>query len=711
MATTFELTKANVKKISCIADGVTYDLKKVVDTSGNVLWKKLKDMPPLSFVWYGTSRSDRYNEPDFGVNISGYPDGCSLSIAWTLYARYSTSEEYEVIASGKENYAVQVALEQYIDQYEYYMVTATVCDLNEIYDCGYAESSEAYLELLDNTLYLSGVDSISVGTSVPLSYFVYGTSDDSLYIDNCVITSYGGPISIGIDSALGVYTVTATGIGTAYLYVYSKAHYSYRQSNTVRLSITCSALGKITWSSSNRYMTGEYIYFTVSDLPSNNGYRVYVVYEIGGSEPTEDFCKRAGTLMTPTSGTTYKVDVTSTDRYGAYTAVLFIDQLDGTTTSVASTSQYVRMKVDLPTLNTGLTYNGDSQCAFTNYSGDVVSGTLSATDAGTYSVTIGLPSKTHQVWSDYTDADKTYTWSIAKASWSTTAGSDCMERLSNGNVAIRIWDDPNGSAGTDSGSFTVTWAIYDSSGTTLKGSGTASVTPTSNGNLVFDTGVSANNLGVVKYRVSIAGKTNYNALSNAWSGTMDFSYISIDVPSAKTRTYDGTAQYGCDSGTGYTRSGTGTNAGSHTTTVSLKDGYIWSDGTTSDKKISWTMKKASFTGVQLRLGTSSPYYVQWRVLGPDCASGKSFSVDWSISNTNSSASQPRASGSDSYTASSAGNLVESNTGTYTSKNPSTYKYYGTWKFAGSTNFNAFTFTCSKSNAKKIERGTYVTVAS
>lgn len=187
--------------------------------------------------------------------------------------------------------------------------------------------------------------------------------------------------------------------------------------------------------------------------------------------------------------------------------------------------------------------------------------------------------------------------------------------------------------------------------------------------------------------------------------------IAIDIPSAVTRTYNGSAQYGCDAGTGYTRSGTGTNAGSHTTTVSLKDGYIWSDGTTSDKTIKWTMKKASFTKVELRLGTSSPYYVQWRVNGPNCAAGKSFKVEWSISNTNGSVTQPRASGSDSYTASDNGNLVVSNTGTYTSQNPSTYKYYGTWKFAGSTNFNAFTFTCSKSNAKQIERGTYVTVAS
>ena len=183
----------------------------------------------------------------------------------------------------------------------------------------------------------------------------------------------------------------------------------------------------------------------------------------------------------------------------------------------------------------------------------------------------------------------------------------------------------------------------------------------------------------------------------------------IDVPSAVNVTYDGSSHYGCASGAGYTRSGTGTNAGSYTTTVTLKSGYMWSDGTSESKTIKWKIYKAEFTGVQLRLGTSSPYYVQWRILGPDCAAGKSFKVTWEISNTHTTVEQPRASGSESYEASNAGNLVESNTGTYTSKNPSDYKYYGTWEFGGSTNFKAFSFECTKSNAKKIKRGTYVTI--
>ena len=68
----------------------------------------------------------------------------------------------------------------------------------------------------------------------------------------------------------------------------------------------------------------------------------------------------------------------------------------------------------------------------------------------------------------------------------------------------------------------------------------------------------------------------------------------IDVPSAVNVTYDGSSHYGCASGAGYTRSGTGTNAGSYTTTVALKSGYMWSDVTSESKTIKWKIYKAEF---------------------------------------------------------------------------------------------------------------------
>ena len=70
----------------------------------------------------------------------------------------------------------------------------------------------------------------------------------------------------------------------------------------------------------------------------------------------------------------------------------------------------------------------------------------------------------------------------------------------------------------------------------------------------------------------------------------------VTIPEGKTLTYTGKEQTGVDSSDYYTVSGnTATNAGSYTATLSLKDNtkYKWSDGTTSDKKVKWTISKAA----------------------------------------------------------------------------------------------------------------------
>ena len=89
-------------------------------------------------------------------------------------------------------------------------------------------------------------------------------------------------------------------------------------------------------------------------------------------------------------------------------ATLTVKENDGTVTKVAA-----------PVENTGLVYNASNQDGIThnqaNY-GDyyTVSGTASAKNAGTYSVTVTLKDKTSYVWDDNTTADKTYNWTIDK---------------------------------------------------------------------------------------------------------------------------------------------------------------------------------------------------------------------------------------------------------------------------------------------------------
>ena len=104
--------------------------------------------------------------------------------------------------------------------------------------------------------------------------------------------------------------------------------------------------------------------------------------------------------------------VFSGDKAGNYditvtAATLTVKENDGTVTKVA-----------VPVANTGLVYNASNQDGIThnqaNY-GDyyTVSGTASAKNAGTYSVTVTLKDKTSCVWDDNTTADKTVEWTIS----------------------------------------------------------------------------------------------------------------------------------------------------------------------------------------------------------------------------------------------------------------------------------------------------------
>ena len=125
------------------------------------------------------------------------------------------------------------------------------------------------------------------------------------------------------------------------------------------------------------------------------------------------------TVATPLTDSTtlekgvYTVNaVFSGDKAGNYDitvtpATLTVKENDGTVTKVA-----------VPDANTGLVYNASNQDGIThnqaNY-GDyyTVSGTASAINAGTYSVTVTLKDKTSCVWADNnTTADKTYEWTI-----------------------------------------------------------------------------------------------------------------------------------------------------------------------------------------------------------------------------------------------------------------------------------------------------------
>ena len=95
-------------------------------------------------------------------------------------------------------------------------------------------------------------------------------------------------------------------------------------------------------------------------------------------------------------------------------------------------------------------------------------------------------------------------------------------------------------------------------------------------------------------------KTKYTFTMPACAVTVTAEFeelTSVDIPTAKTGLiYTGEEQTGVADGTGYTvTNGKAVNAGNYTATVTLADGYKWSDETTEDKNVLWKIDSRPVT--------------------------------------------------------------------------------------------------------------------
>ena len=158
----------------------------------------------------------------------------------------------------------------------------------------------------------------------------------------------------------------------------------------------------------------------------------------------------------------------------------------------------------------------------------------------------------------------------------------------------------------------------------------------------------------------------------------------VAIPSAVSGlVYNGTQQTGVPSGTGYTLTGnTATNAGDYTATATLQSGYAWSDGSTGNQTIPWSIAKATLTAAET-LDTSFVYNGQ--VQKPSEAgievyadSGIPFRADGDYTITYSNPDSTEI-GSYTVTATGAGNFTGSASITYkiiSDKDLSTAKVVG-----------------------------------
>ena len=194
-----------------------------------------------------------------------------------------------------------------------------------------------------------------------------------------------------------------------------------------------------------------------------------------------------------------------------------------------------------------------------------------ATNAGSYTATVALVDTANYTWSDGTTADVKITWSIAKADvdMSGVTFNDVTATYTGQEITAVVENLPQ--------LLTVSYS-YD-------GSNIQPGVVTATATFAF---------------ADEADSQNYN-LPQQMTATVTINKVVVAKPATPqitVFTYDGTEKTVIAAGEHYTVSGnTATNAGSYTATLTLTDtaNYTWSDGSTADVEITWSIEKASVT--------------------------------------------------------------------------------------------------------------------
>lgn len=239
-----------------------------------------------------------------------------------------------------------------------------------------------------------------------------------------------------------------------------------------------------------------------------------------------------------------------------------------------------------PTVTVGTyTYDGTPQGpTIGEYdSSKIIVRNATATDAGTYTLTLSLRNTNKMVWSDLTTADKTYSYTIGKMPLSvpTVTGSftyDTTQKSATiGQYDTTYITQGGTTSATNYGTYTVTFDLNDTANTMWSDTTTSQKTKTWN--------IAKRSITVP----SVSGSYTYNgSVKNAVVTGLDTDYV----------TQGGTAS--------------ATNAGTYTVTFNLNDttNTEWSGGGTGQKTGTWTIAQAtgalSLSKSSVTLGTNTP---------------------------------------------------------------------------------------------------------
>ncbi len=208
--------------------------------------------------------------------------------------------------------------------------------------------------------------------------------------------------------------------------------------------------------------------------------------------------------------------------------------------------------VSIPSAYGSFTFDGTSKSASIDGYEDSYStrsGTVSAVNAGTYTVTFTLRNTSFMKWSDGTTEPKSYTWTISRRNLSTAVISDISDQIWTGNA---ITPEPsvsyNGITLTKNTDF-----IYSYDNNTAPGTATVIVTAKSSGNY---TGSATKTFKIISKTMSVL----VNGYTGTYDGKAHTGTVSVSVPSSGATIYYGSSSSSCTATSPVYR----TNAGTQT---------------------------------------------------------------------------------------------------------------------------------------------------
>lgn len=144
--------------------------------------------------------------------------------------------------------------------------------------------------------------------------------------------------------------------------------------------------------------------------------------------------------------------------YAYYIHVYAVDAV-GHQVAIGGTTVYWRTALTIPSIKGSYTYNGSSQTVqWNNFNSSYMNvSNNTRTNAGSQTVTVSLKDTTYYQWSDGTTANKTFTWTIAKANM----GTPSVSIDTDGKVT---WGAVTGATGYEISFDNKTWTSASSGG-------------------------------------------------------------------------------------------------------------------------------------------------------------------------------------------------------------------------------------------------------